>query len=139
MQVEWRSIECLRELPIDMWVLVPTGLGVNRLLKKNGDITAAWLNRLEKILGMERSKVEDYFYIKVQTLFPEIIEIKKEKDAIKKSAMLYQNRLKDVFNFVSEPYELKNSANSIMYHLFLASNNKTAIKIGNDIVKKYNK
>lgn len=27
MQVEWRSIESLRGLPIDMWILVPTGLG----------------------------------------------------------------------------------------------------------------
>jgi three-Cys-motif partner protein len=47
MQVEWRSIECLRGLPMDMWVLVPTGLGVNRLLKNNGQISDAWLERLE--------------------------------------------------------------------------------------------
>ena len=35
MQVEWRSIECLRGLLMDTWILVPTGLGVNRLLKNN--------------------------------------------------------------------------------------------------------
>ncbi len=39
MQVEWRSIENLRGLPVDMWILVPTGLGVTRLLKSNGHIS----------------------------------------------------------------------------------------------------
>jgi three-Cys-motif partner protein len=54
MQVEWRSIENLRGLPIDMWILVPTGLGVNRLLKNNGRISDAWLEKLEIFLGLTR-------------------------------------------------------------------------------------
>jgi three-Cys-motif partner protein len=141
MQVEWRSIESLRGLPIDMWILVPTGLGVNRLLKTNGAISDAWLERLEKFLGLERSEIEKKFYTKgiTQTLFGEETHVTKESNAIDKSAKLYQNRLREIFEFVSKPYELKNSSNSIMYHLFLTSNNKAAEKIGNDIVKKYNK
>lgn len=66
------------------------------------------------------------------------IKIEILQDAIDKSAKLYQSRLKTVFEFVSNAYQLKNSAGSIMYHLYLTSNNKTAIKIANDIVKKYN-
>jgi three-Cys-motif partner protein len=138
MQVEWRSIESLRSLPIDMWILVPTGLGVNRLLKKNGQISNAWLEKLEIFLGLPRIEIERLFYKKQQTLFEEISLVQKEKDAIDHSAKVYQQRLKDIFEFVSRPYELKNSSNSTMYHLFLASNNKAAEKIGNDIVKKYN-
>lgn len=138
MQVEWRSIESLRELPVDMWILVPTGLGVNRLLKKNGQISDAWLEKLEIFLGLTREEIERRFYKKTPTLFEDITFIEKEKDAIANSAKLYQSRLKEVFEFVSKPYELKNSSNSIMYHLFLTSNNKTAEKIGSDIVKKYN-
>jgi three-Cys-motif partner protein len=138
MQVEWRAIEILRGLPVDIWVLVPTGLGVNRLLTKNGKISDAWLDRLEIFLGLTRREIENIFYKKIETLFPDITYIKKEEDAIDKSAKLYRNRLKEVFKFVSKPYELKNSSNSIMYHLFLASNNETAVKIGNDIVKKFN-
>lgn len=139
MQVEWRSIECLRGLPIDLWVLVPTGMGVNRLLKKNGQISDAWLEKLEVFLGLERQEIEKHFYKKSDTLFPDITDIKKETDAIDKSAKLYRNRLKEVFEFVSKPYELRNSTNSIMFHLFLTSNNDAAIKIGNDIVNKYTK
>jgi three-Cys-motif partner protein len=138
MQVEWRSIEALRGLPMDMWVLVPTGLGVNRLLKNNGQISDGWLEKLEMFLGLERDKIENHFYKKTATLFENITVLKKEADAIEKSSQLYRSRLKEVFDYVSNPYELKNSSNSIMYHLFLTSNNKSAIKIGNDIVKKYN-
>lgn len=138
MQVEWRSIESLRGLPLDMWILVPTGLGVNRLLKKNGQISDAWLEKLEIFLGLSREEIEKRFYKKTATLFEDITFVEKEKDAIENSAKLYKSRLKEVFEFVSKPYELKNSSNSIMYHLFLTSNNKTAEKIGSDIVKKYN-
>lgn len=139
MQVEWRSIESLRGLPLDMWILVPTGLGVNRLLKKDGQISDAWLRKLEIFLGLNREEIEKHFYKKTNTLFEEITFVEKEKYAIESSANLYKSRLKEVFKFVSKPYELKNSTNSIMYHLFLTSNNKTAEKIGNDIVNKYNK
>ena len=140
MQVEWRSIESLRNLPIDMWILVPTGLGVNRLLKNNGQISDAWLERLEKFLGLTREDIENRFYKKSvsNTLFGEETSKYKEINAIEKSAKLYQSRLKEVFKFVSKPFELKNSTNSVMYHLFLTSNNSAAEKIASDIVKKYN-
>lgn len=138
MQVEWRSIESLRGLPVDMWILVPTGLGVNRLLKKNGQISDAWLEKLEIFLGLSREQIEKRFYRKTPSLFEEITFVEKEKGAIANSAKLYQSRLKDVFEFVSKPYELRNSSNSTMYHLFLTSNNKIAEKIGSDIVRKYN-
>lgn len=138
MQVEWRSIESLRGLSIDMWILVPTGLGVNRLLKRNGQISDAWLEKLEVFLGLTREEIGKRFYKKTETLFEDIKHIEKERNAIENSAKLYQTRLKEVFKFVSKPYELKNSSNSTMYHLFLTSNDKTAEKIGSDIVKKYN-
>ncbi len=138
MQVEWKSIENLKGLPVDMWVLVPTGLGVNRLLKKNGQISDAWIKRLELFLGLSREEIESFFYMKVQNLFNQDMFIK-SSDAINKSGQLYKKRLEEVFEFVSKPFELKNSANTIMYHLYLASNNKAAITIANDIVNKYNR
>lgn len=137
MQVEWRSIESLRGLPLDMWILVPTGLGVNRLLKKDGQISDGWYQRLELFLGLSKEDIDKRFYKKSPSLFEDIEIVNKEKDAIESSAKLYQERLNEIFEFVSKPYELKNSSNSVMYHLFLTSNNATAEKIGNDIVKKY--
>ena len=122
-----------------MWILVPTGLGVNRLLKTDGQISDAWLEKLELFLGLTRGEIEGYFYKKTQTLFPDITNVEKERDAIDRSAGLYRKRLKEVFQFVSSAYELRNSTKSLMYHLFLASNNEKAVKIANDIVRKYNR
>ncbi len=123
-----------------MWILVPTGLGVNRLLKNDGRISDAWLERLEKFLGLTSEEIEKRFYKKgtTHTLFGAESFVHKEENAIENSAKLYQSRLKEVFEFVSKPYALKNSTNSVMYHLFLTSNNKAAEKIASDIVKKYN-
>jgi hypothetical protein len=101
-------------------------------------ISEAWLDRLELFLGLTREEIMTRFYKKSPTLFEDIEHVQKEKDAIDKSAKLYESRLREVFEFVSKPYELRNSSNSVMYHLYLTSNNKTAVKIGNDIVKKYN-
>lgn len=124
---------------MDVWVLVPTGLGVNRLLKNDGRISDSWMSRLEIFLGLTKEEIEKNFYKRTETLFSDITFIEKERDAVERSARLYRNRLKEIFAFVSKPYELKNSTNSTMYHLFLASNNEVAVKIGNDIVKKFNK
>jgi|GEM_PF-6957933 Holliday junction resolvasome RuvABC endonuclease subunit len=78
-----------------------------------------------------------WFYSETPTLFEEFAHIQKEEKAVEKSAELYAKRLKEIFKHVSKPYELKNSTNSVMYHLFLTSNNNTAVKIANDIVNKY--
>ncbi|MEJ7672707.1 MAG: hypothetical protein WKF59_08335 [Chitinophagaceae bacterium] len=61
---------------MDIWILVPTGLGVNRLLKNNGQISEAWLERLEKFLGLERDVIETHFYNKQETLFGEVMNVK---------------------------------------------------------------
>jgi len=137
MQLRWESIACLKGLPIDMWILVPTGMGVNRLLKNNGQISEKWEEKLEVFLGLTREQIRQEFYRQEDTLFG--VEERKEYDASNKSAQLYHSRLKEIFRYVTNPYELCNSTNSIMYHFFLASNNKTAIKIGNDILKLHNK
>jgi three-Cys-motif partner protein len=141
MQLAWNSLETLQKLSVDVWILVPTGMGVNRLLKKDSNISDAWVSKLEIFLGMSRDEILSYFYKerKSHTLFGEETTTSKEVKAIEKSAKLYKERLGGLFSFVSEPYILKNKSNSIMFHFFMASNNKTAVNIANDIVAKYNK
>jgi three-Cys-motif partner protein len=139
MQVEWSSIERLKGLKVDMWILVPTGIGPNRLLTQDGNISEAWIGKLEKFLGMKRDEIDRHYYDRSNTLFEDITAVQKKKNAIQKSAQLYKSKLETVFKYVSDGYELANKHNSIMYHLFLASNNKTAFNIANDIVKKYNR
>lgn len=139
MALKWSSVEILKGLGIDLWVLVPTGIGMNRLLKKNGDIRDAWLIKLELSLGLSREEIKQYFYKSktIQTLFGEETSLTKEEKAIQKAADLYKKRLNEIFKFVSQPLELKNSTGSIMYHFMMATNNASAFKIANDIIKKY--
>lgn len=141
MQLNWSSLETLQKLSVDAWILIPTGMGVNRLLKKDGKISDAWLSKLEIFLGMTQQDIRNYFYNEqiISTLFGDEIKITKEQQAIERSAELYSERLKKLFKFVSKPYILKNSSNSVMFHFLMVSNNESAVKVANEIVMKYNK
>jgi three-Cys-motif partner protein len=141
MQLNWDSLITLQKHSVDVWILVPTGMGVNRLLKKDSKISDSWVSKLEVFLGLQKNEILSYFYKETTsyTLFGEERVISKEEKAIEKSAKLYKERLESLFSFVSDAYVLKNKSNSVMFHFFMASNNKTAVKIANEIIKKYNK
>jgi hypothetical protein len=82
-------------------------------------------------------EIKEFFYKTktVNTLFGEQTEVEKEGNAIMKAGELYKSRLNKVFKFVSQPFLLKNSVGSIMYHFMMATNNPTALKIANDVIK----
>jgi three-Cys-motif partner protein len=140
MQVNWESLQTLKEHSVDVWILVPTGIGLNRLLKNDGEISEAWMTKLEVFLGMTREEILPYFYQEstIYTLFGEVKQIKKENNAVEKAAKLYEERLNKLFKFVSKPYVLKNKNNSIMFHFFMASDTRVAVNIANSIIKKFN-
>ncbi|MCU0393284.1 MAG: three-Cys-motif partner protein TcmP [Thermoflexibacter sp.] len=138
MSVKWSSIEILKNLSIDMWILVPTGIGVNRLLKNDGEINDSWLNKLKNFLGLSEQEIKETFYKteKTTTLFGEETRIRKEEEAIEKAHQLYKTKLKTIFKYVSDSFVMRNSNNSILYHFLLVSNNEPAVKIANDIIDK---
>jgi three-Cys-motif partner protein len=137
MTVNWNSIANLKGLGIDLWILVPTGLGVNRLLKNDQNIPETWLIKLEKFLGLSRKEILDHFYSETvtNTLFGDMTTISKEKKIIEKIGSLYTQRLKTVFNHVSDSFVMRNSTNSIMYHFMMATNNPNALKLANEVIK----
>lgn len=142
MNVDWSSIETFRNLSIDMWILVPTGLGANRLLMKDGNkIPDSWFTKLENFFGIAKDVILKCTYTEYTEtdLFGNTKTILRKNDkSIKEIQKLYSERLKTIFKYVSSPYVMRNSHNSTMFHLFLASNNSSAVDIANDIVKKYN-
>jgi hypothetical protein len=95
--------------------------------------------KLETFLGINREKIMDTFYKKHASynLFENQIETFeiKQYNAIDKIHNLYKERLKSVFKFVSDAFVLRNSTNSIMYHFLMATNNPSALKIANEIIK----
>lgn len=138
MSVKWLSIEELKGLGVDLWILVPTGVGANRVLATDANIPDGWWTSLETFLGMTRDHIKKSFYRQVTStsLFAEeATSFVKEADSVNKLGKLYADRLRNIFTYVSDLYVLKNSMNSIMYHFMMATNNATALKIANEVIR----
>lgn len=138
MEVNWDSLVLFKDLGIDMWLLVPSGIGYNRLLTKYGKISQSWLQKLKLSLGLNETQLKESFYREnpQRSLFSDDFSLLKESDIINKIIRLYSDRLKSIWKYVSKPLPLKNSKRNCMYHFMLISNNKTAINIANDIIRK---
>lgn len=133
MQLEWQSLESLRGLPIDWWILNPTS-GANRLLVKKREINQSWLNRLKLFLGISEAEILTHFYSKRENLFGDT-ELIKENDPINKLHDLYASRIAgNIFKYVSNPKILKNNSGTPLFHFFMATNSEIALRIANSVV-----
>ena len=135
MQVNWDSISALAGTGTDLWILIPTGVVINRLLDKKGQLTH--IDKLTDFLGMTKEEIEAAFYERtvMPTLFGDIEEVHKKQQPIEKIAQLYIQRLNTIFtNVTSEPLVMRNSKNNPIYHFAFASNNSTAVSIASDII-----
>lgn len=142
LQVEWSTIESIAKTKaIDLWILFPVGIGVNRLLKKDGDIPYSWKNRLNLLLGSEKWEEEFYRKKKQMNLFGE------EEETIDKIVDFdgignyFIDRLKTIFPGVApNPKLLKNRSNNPIYMLCFAASNDVgasiAIRIAGHILDK---
>ncbi len=140
MQIQWSSIEPLKDKRVDLWILVPSGVIINRLLDKKGDLQHIEL--LESYFGLQEEEIRKEFYQEKtdRTLFGDIGIVEKTKDAIHKIAKIYVQNLKKIFKYVTkQPLVLRNSKNVPIYHFVFASNNKTALTIASQIIEKKQK
>jgi three-Cys-motif partner protein len=142
MQVEWATIEKVAQTgAIDLWLLFPLGIGVNRLLPRSGQIPSGWRSRLDRFLG-----TDDWYqtFYRTQTssnLFGD------EETTIVKAKMeeigeYFVNRLKSVFPGVApKPKVLMNSAGCPLYLFCFAIANPNpkaqaiALRIANHILE----
>lgn len=141
MQVNWQTIEAVaRTKAIDLWLLFPLGIGVNRLLTRSGEIPVGWRAALDRLLGTD--DWYDEFYTKVQQpmdLFGNNEEriVKATNETI---GRYFNDRLKTIFAGVADPGVLRNSSNNPLYLLCLAAGNvkgaPTAVRIANHILKE---
>lgn len=142
MQIDWDSIKLLEGLSVDLWILIPTGVIVNRLLERNynKEIGLRHSQKLESFFGLAHDQIKEYFYREEQlpTLFgEEETVITKVENAIKKIADLYIERLKTIFpNVTSQPLVLYSGQNVPIYHFAFAAKNPVAKKIAQQIIDK---
>ncbi len=139
MQVTWRTLEAIAYTQaIDVWVLFPLGVAVNRLLKRDGAINEACRERLDQMFG-----TEDWFesFYRTSThigLFGEQSVTRKTAD-FDSIARYFVDRLKAIFAGVADnPLPLFNSRGVPLYLLCFAAANRSgapiAIKIAQDIL-----
>ena len=137
MQIDWKSIEQFKDTRSDVWILVPTGVIVNRMLDKAGKLK--FTNKLEAFFGLPIAEIKEHFYRgqKVQTLFGEEEIITKVSQPIEKIARLYIERMKTIWDYVTEePLILTNKNGVPIFHFVFASNNKSAKQIAKQIIQK---
>ncbi len=140
MQVEWATIEAIAlTQAIDLWVLFPLGIGVNRLLTKSGEIPETWRHRLDLLLGTEDWYDEFYRVEATPNLFGDDQErvIKASTETIGK---YFNRRLESIFAGVAaKPGVLRNSKNNPLYLLCFAVANARAkdiaLRIANHLLK----
>lgn len=140
MNVSWQTIETIAKTEaIDMWYLFPLGVGVNRLLTKDGNIPDTWQRKLDNIFG--DSGWRDTFYKReVITGLFEDMEVTTKTGDLKQIADYFVKRLETIFpGVVKKPLPLYNSKNNPLYLLCFACGNKKgapiALKIAGHILK----
>ena len=136
MQINWDSIASLKGTRSDIWILVPTGVIVNRLLNRNGELKQ--IDKLQSFFGLSGEEIQNSFYIKEiqSTLFGEQEVTNKIIRPIEQIAKIYIRQLKTIWNNVTEdPLILYNSRGVPIFHFIFASNNQFATKIARQIIK----
>lgn len=124
MQVEWTTIEAIAATrAIDLWLLFPLGIGVNRLLTRSGEIPDPWRRRLDLLLGTGDWYDEFYRTETTPTLFGDSEE-RVVKARIETIGRYFNRRLESVFSgVVASPGVLRNSRGNPLYLLCFAVGN----------------
>ena len=136
MQIDWSSIAELKGTRSDVWILIPTGIIVNRLLDRAGKLKFS--NKLQSFFGLSIEEIKTHFYKenKIQTLFGEDEMITKVSQPIEKIARLYVVQMNTIWEYVTdEPLVLKNRNGSPIFHFVFASNNSNATKIAKQVIQ----
>ena len=140
MQVDWETMKAVAETKaIEMWLLFPLGIGINRLLPKSGDVPLPWRTKIDRLLGTDNWHEE--FYRRED----ETDLLVNETESVIKARMetighYFVKRSESVFAGVArDPGALRNSANNLLYLLCFAMGNergkKVGLRIANDLLK----
>lgn len=124
MQVEWSTLLAIAKTrAIDLWLLFPSAIAVNRLLTKDGQISVGWKRRLDLLFGSDEWFQRFYVTRTEQDLFGsrEITQRQATLDAIEG---YFIEKLKSIFPKVAEnPLSLSTPDGRPLYLLCFAASN----------------
>lgn len=132
MQVPWSTIEALgRTQAIEVFLNLPVGMAIQRLLLRSGKFTKRQRERLDEHFGS--SEWYDILYRTEEDLFGEE-DIVKAEGSGKAIVDWYRKRLVECFGYASKAALIRNTKGGHLYYLMLATPNKFGLKIANDIL-----
>lgn len=137
LQVEWATIELLAKAKtFDVFVNFSL-MGVIRQLKLN-ELPTKQEATLDKVMS-DIEWIQKIYQPSEQLPLPLFGDPHLTRDIIRAEwlARLYTNQIGTLFSFISQPVIMRNSRNAPLYALFLASHNERAVKIVDDIFKRY--
>jgi three-Cys-motif partner protein len=125
MQVSWATIRAIAETKaVDLWLLFPLGIGVNRMLPKHGQISPGWRKRLDSMFGEPDWYSAFYKTQETPSLFGGMDETAVKRADYSAISNYFVKRLKTIFPHVAEnPLPLLNSSNCPLYLLCFAAGN----------------
>lgn len=132
MGVNWATMEVIAAThAIDVWVLFPVGVGVNRLLTQDlAKMPRRFAACLDRVFGTPAWRDEFYRKVVEESLF-DTTEFMAKDCSCRKIVNFYLERLKTVFAGVNfNPRFLVNSRNSPMFALCFAMGNPTPKALG---------
>jgi three-Cys-motif partner protein len=144
MSVDWGTMKAVAETrAIDVWVLFPVGIGVNRLLTARlSDMDPKWADRLTRLFGTDEWKSALYKRAVEPDLLLGSLETDQKYCNCKAIVDYYLARLRTIFPGVdSAPKFLRNSRQSPMFALCFAVGNPEprarglALKLAKDVLR----
>ncbi len=130
MQVSWETLMAIANTQaMDMWLLFPLGVAVNRMLTRDGEIPLAWQTRLDQMFGTHDWHQAFYRESPQQSLFDEAPRVEKVA-TLEAIGTYFVERLRTIFPAVAQPRPLFNSTNNPLYLLCFAVGNPKPTAIG---------
>jgi three-Cys-motif partner protein len=138
LQVDWETVRKLANTKTCDIFINFSVMGVTRLLPRDQRPEGEVLEQLNKVMGSTNWLAQIYQPPRQLSLFPDLEPtLSRETIKAEELASLYAKQLRSLFPHVSKPVLMKNSTNSVLYALCLASHNQTATKITNEIFARY--
>lgn len=140
MQVRWDTLAMIAQTKaIDIWILFPLGVAVNRLLKRNGKINDVVRKRLDEMFGTGDWYNAFYKEITSEDLFGSRTTVRKVS-SFPLISKYFVERLRTIFAGVApHPLPLYNSRGNPLYLLCFSAANPTgariALKIAQNILQ----
>ena len=141
LQVDWETVkELANAKTCDIFINFSV-MGVTRLLPREQKPDPEFVKQIDKVMG-NTEWITQIYKESPRTqldLFGNSSEPTLSRETIQAEwlASLYTEQLRLLFPHVSRPVLMKNSTNSVLYALCLASHNQTAIKITNELFNRY--